>query len=147
MSTNRSPPCHATAHQLALWNQIASRTKSQRQRDHHLAELTHVKAAPICMHVSSWPETAQGRPWNGSESKSVLTTVLARTYRIMRSAHERSLGQARGLLDGLPGGGLNIAHEAVDRHVKAGRGDKLALRWIGRDGSIVISPTQRLARL
>ena len=44
--------------------------------------------------------------------------------------------QARGLLDGFPGGGLNIAHEAIDRHVKAGRGDKLALRWIGRDDSI-----------
>jgi acetyl-CoA synthetase len=45
-------------------------------------------------------------------------------------------GQARALLDGLPGGGLNIAHEAVDRHVLAGRGDKLALRWIGRDDRI-----------
>ena len=44
--------------------------------------------------------------------------------------------QARALLDGLPGGGLNIAHEAVDRHVKAGQGDKLALRWIGRDDAI-----------
>jgi len=44
--------------------------------------------------------------------------------------------QARALLDGLPGGGLNIAHEAVDRHVLAGRGDKLALRWIGRDDQI-----------
>jgi len=44
--------------------------------------------------------------------------------------------QARALLDGLPGGGLNIAHEAVDRHVLAGRGDKLALRWIGRDDRI-----------
>jgi acetyl-CoA synthetase len=43
---------------------------------------------------------------------------------------------ARALLDGLPGGGLNIAHEAVDRHVLAGRGDKLALRWIGRDDQI-----------
>ena len=27
---------------------------------------------------------------------------------------------ARTLLAGLPGGGLNIAHEAVDRHVAAG---------------------------
>ncbi|MDP2297946.1 MAG: acetate--CoA ligase [Pseudolabrys sp.] len=44
--------------------------------------------------------------------------------------------QARALLDGLPGGGLNIAYEAVERHVKAGRGDKLALRWIGRDDRI-----------
>ena len=44
--------------------------------------------------------------------------------------------QARALLDGLPGGGLNIAHEAVDRHLQAGRGDRLALRWIGRDDRI-----------
>ena len=44
--------------------------------------------------------------------------------------------QARAQLDGLPGGGLNIAHEAVDRHLRAGRGDKLALRWIGRDDRI-----------
>jgi acetyl-CoA synthetase len=44
--------------------------------------------------------------------------------------------QARELVDGLPGGGLNIAHEAIDRHVKGGRGDKLALRWIGRDDTI-----------
>ena len=43
---------------------------------------------------------------------------------------------ARKLLEGLPGGGLNIAHEALDRNLKAGRGDKLALRWIGRDGAV-----------
>ncbi|HSD79709.1 MAG TPA: acetate--CoA ligase [Solirubrobacteraceae bacterium] len=41
---------------------------------------------------------------------------------------------ARRDLDGLPGGGLNIAHEAVDRHVAAGRGDVVALRWLGRGG-------------
>jgi acetyl-CoA synthetase len=44
--------------------------------------------------------------------------------------------KARALLDGLPGAGLNIAHEALDRHVLAGRGDKLALRWIGRDDEV-----------
>jgi len=44
--------------------------------------------------------------------------------------------QARGLLEGLPGGHLNIAYEAIDRHVKAGRGDRLALRWISRDDAI-----------
>jgi acetyl-CoA synthetase len=44
--------------------------------------------------------------------------------------------QARALLDGLPNGGLNIAHEAIDRHVLAGCCDKLALRWIGRDDRI-----------
>ena len=42
---------------------------------------------------------------------------------------------AANLLDGLPGGaGLNIAYEAVDRHLAHGRGDKVALRWLGRNG-------------
>ncbi len=40
---------------------------------------------------------------------------------------------ARRQLDGLPGGGLNIAYEAIDRHVAKGKGDKTALRWIARD--------------
>jgi len=42
----------------------------------------------------------------------------------------------RSQLDGLPGGGLNIAHEAVDRHVAAGKGVRAALRWIGRDDTL-----------
>ena len=42
----------------------------------------------------------------------------------------------RKLLAGLPGGGLNIAHEAVGRHVVEGRGEKVALRWLGRDGDV-----------
>ncbi|MDS4029308.1 MAG: acetate--CoA ligase [Candidatus Contendobacter sp.] len=42
---------------------------------------------------------------------------------------------ARAELEGLPGGGLNIGHEAVDRQVRAGRGDAIALRWLGKDGA------------
>jgi acetyl-CoA synthetase len=38
-------------------------------------------------------------------------------------------------LDGLPGGGLNIAHEAVIRHAAGPRRNHVALRWIGRDDS------------
>ena len=57
-----------------------------------------------------------------------------RDYR--QTAGSFSWAEARALLDGLPGGGLNIAHEAVDRHLTAGRGDKLALRWIGRDDRV-----------
>ena len=42
---------------------------------------------------------------------------------------------ARARLDGLPGGrGLNIAYEAVDRHVVHGRGGLVALRPIDRTG-------------
>ncbi|PLY02194.1 MAG: acetate--CoA ligase [Desulfuromonas sp.] len=40
-------------------------------------------------------------------------------------------------LAGLPDGrGLNIAHEAVDRHVAAGQGEKIALRWLGKSGTV-----------
>ncbi len=41
---------------------------------------------------------------------------------------------ARRWLDGLPGGGLNIAYEAVDRHVAHGHGAHPALRFLGPDG-------------
>jgi acetyl-CoA synthetase len=44
---------------------------------------------------------------------------------------------ARAALDGLPNdGGLNIAYEAVDRHVGAGRGDVDALRWHSKSGEV-----------
>ena len=40
-------------------------------------------------------------------------------------------------LDGLPNGrGLNIAYEAVDRHVQKGHGEKAAIRWLGKDGTL-----------
>jgi acetyl-CoA synthetase len=41
---------------------------------------------------------------------------------------------AAGWLDGLPAGGRNIAYEAVDRHVAHGRGEHVALRFLGADG-------------
>ena len=45
--------------------------------------------------------------------------------------------RARGELDGLPGGGgLNIAHEAVDRHAGGPLRDHLALRWLGKGGDV-----------
>jgi acetyl-CoA synthetase len=44
---------------------------------------------------------------------------------------------ARGLLSGLPQGrGLNIAYEAVDRHVESGLAETTAIRWISRDDTI-----------
>jgi acetyl-CoA synthetase len=46
-----------------------------------------------------------------------------------------SWARAAELLDGLPEGqGINIAHEAIDRHVLRGRGAKPALRWLGKSG-------------
>ncbi|HMM54065.1 MAG TPA: acetate--CoA ligase [Candidatus Desulfobacillus sp.] len=42
---------------------------------------------------------------------------------------------ARAGLDGLPGGGLNIAHEAVDRHARGPLRDKTAFRFLGAGAS------------
>src|SRR3972149_4397197 len=37
-------------------------------------------------------------------------------------------------LDGMPGGGLNKAHECLDRHAKGSRRDKTAMLWEGKTG-------------
>jgi acetyl-CoA synthetase len=54
-----------------------------------------------------------------------------------RARREFTWDGARKALDGLPGGGLNIAYEAVDRHALGGRGDHVALRWLPRRGDPV----------
>lgn len=46
-----------------------------------------------------------------------------------------SWSQARAALTGLPGGGLNMAFEAVDRHLDDGLADKIAIRWLGKGSS------------
>ena len=37
-------------------------------------------------------------------------------------------------IDWLPGGGLNLAYEAIDRHVARGNGAKAAMLWEGKNG-------------
>ncbi len=59
-------------------------------------------------------------------------------YEAARNAF--SWDSVRAELAGLPGGGINIAHEALDRHLAAGRGDRLALRWIEKDDASATSP-------
>ncbi len=52
-----------------------------------------------------------------------------------RTCGEFSWRRARNALEGLPGGGgLNIAHEAVDRHAAGALKAHVALRWIAKDG-------------
>ena len=36
-------------------------------------------------------------------------------------------------MDWLPGNGLNIAHECIDRHCDKGNADRLAMIWVGKD--------------
>ena len=73
-------------------------------------------------------------------------TPNLRDYESFRRAF--SWDQARVQLDGLPGGrGLNIAHEAVDRHAAGARRDQIAIRWLGRDGAIEDYSFGQLAQL
>ncbi|MGW7456277.1 CBS domain-containing protein [Streptomyces sp. NPDC054797] len=64
-----------------------------------------------------------------------------------RTRTEFTWGEARSWLAGLPGGGLNIGYEAVDRHVAAGRGAREALRCISRDDYITRVSYSELAGL
>jgi acetyl-CoA synthetase len=53
-----------------------------------------------------------------------------------RTCHDFTWASARQMLEGLPKGrGLNIAHEAIDRHAAGPLADHLALRWIGKSGT------------
>ncbi len=58
------------------------------------------------------------------------------THDSMSSGHagNSAWDEARASLDGLPGGGLNIAYEAVDRHVADGHGTVVALRFLNESG-------------
>jgi acetyl-CoA synthetase len=76
--------------------------------------------------VARWaPIVKPHRPWR-------IEPNLA-DYERERAAF--SWDSARRALDGLPGGrGLNIAHEAVDRHATGPAGRTVAIRWLGRTG-------------
>jgi acetyl-CoA synthetase len=52
-----------------------------------------------------------------------------------------SYDDVRARLDGLPGGALNIAHEAVSRHADGERRGHVAIRWLGASGRVGSSPT------
>jgi acetyl-CoA synthetase len=74
-------------------------------------------------------------PWDPIV-KSPRDWTLAPNLRDYKQARANFLwDQARRELDGLPGRqGLNIAHEAVDRHAAGALGDRVAIRWIGKAG-------------
>lgn len=54
---------------------------------------------------------------------------------------------AHDVLDFMPGGALNIAHEAIDKHLMLGLGERIALRWIAKSGERTEFTYQELARL
>ena len=77
------------------------------------------------------PVTSEiGSATSGRAVQSALASNLA-DY--ADSRRNFSWAAAQQLLSGLPDGdGLNIAYEAVDRHVATGRGGHVAIRSIGR---------------
>ncbi len=69
--------------------------------------------------------------------KTTEQTAQANMPDYQQEVADFSWETAAELLDGLPDGRINIAHEAIDRHVANGKGDKVALRWITKDGERV----------
>jgi acetyl-CoA synthetase len=85
-------------------------------------------------------ERIPARPRSGQAPPNLRDYEAAR--------RETPWAAARAALDGLPGGGLNIAHEAVDRHAEGPHADVVALRCLGREAGVRQEISYReLARL
>jgi acetyl-CoA synthetase len=79
--------------------------------------------------------TAGHTRWDTIEKRAISGAPAPNLRDYDRAWAEFSWEEARRRLDGLPGGrGLNIAHEAIDRHTAGLHGNRLALRWISRTG-------------
>ncbi len=84
------------------------------------------------------PDTVAGRfvAWKTIE-KPRRDFPLPNLKEYARTCAGFSWEAARRALDGLPGGrGLNIAHEAVDRHLGGPLRDRLALRFLAKSGEV-----------
>jgi len=65
---------------------------------------------------------------------TMVTTIIRKQDPAPRMPEpETGWEAARARLAGLPGGGLNIAHEALDRHIAAGHGEETAIIWRSKD--------------
>jgi acetyl-CoA synthetase len=85
------------------------------------------REAPVATRRTQWAVIEKRAP-AGGVAPNLIDYARARTA--------FSWDEARRSLDGLADGrGLNIAHEAVDRHAAGPDGGRVALRWIGRTGA------------
>ncbi|MCW5744865.1 MAG: acetate--CoA ligase [Alphaproteobacteria bacterium] len=78
--------------------------------------------------------------------KTGIDPGAARLSDYGRARQDFTWAKARALLDGLPGGALNIAHEAIDRHLATPRAEKLALRFIAKNDSVEDFTYRQLAQ-
>lgn len=76
-------------------------------------------------------------PWTPIKKHTDLWNLQPNLLEYEKTYAGFSWEAIRGELDGLPEGrGLNIAHEAVDRHAEGPMRDRLAMRWLGSDGTV-----------
>ena len=74
-------------------------------------------------------------PWEPIIKSPASLRVQPHLLKYAQARNEFTWEGARAELAGLPGGrGLNIAHEAIDRHATGPRREKIALRWLGKEG-------------
>jgi acetyl-CoA synthetase len=82
------------------------------------------------------PAVSPRERWRAISKPRDAWTVVPNLIDYERTCAGFSWADARAQLAGLPGGhGLNIAHEAVDRHAAGPRRDSVAIRWLSRDGA------------
>jgi acetyl-CoA synthetase len=78
------------------------------------------------IHVSGMPAR-----WPPILKEGLPSTLAPNMPDYDRARAEFSWATGRSWLEGLPGGrGLNIAHEAIDRHTTGPVGSRVAIRWI-----------------
>jgi len=75
-------------------------------------------------------------PWSAIHKVEVVAGLTPNLSNYEAACRSFSWRQARGELDGLSGGGLNIAFEAADRHVARGRGEHPAIVWVGKNDAV-----------
>lgn len=79
---------------------------------------------------------AHGLRWPAIKKAPADWRVAPNLLDYQHTCADFSWADARNQLDGVPGGrGLNIAYEAVDRHAAGARRDRVALRWLSKDGA------------
>lgn len=92
------------------------------------------------------PRQHQPMRWEPID-KSALERAAANATNYELSYREFTWEVARPSLAGLPGGGLNIAYEAVDRHLGTPRENAPALRWLAATGGDTTLTYAELATL
>lgn len=88
------------------------------------------------MHITDSVISALGDRWPPIHKTPRDWTIPPNLVDYREACAEFSWSKARQALDGLPDGrGLNIAHEAVDRHASGVGANRVALRLIAKDGT------------